>query len=78
MKNVSYEEYKKAFYKLAGDSSKEEMLSALSDYDFLVKLEDELYGYDIFKLSMTDEECIAFDNKNTEYCERLYSEIENS
>lgn len=78
MENVSYDEYKKEFYKLVDNSSKEEMLSALSDYDFLVKLENKLYGHDIFKLSMTDEECIAFDNKNTEYCERLCSEIENS
>lgn len=78
MENVSYEEYKKAFYKLMRNTSKEEMLRALNNYNFIVNLESKIYGYDIFKLSMTDEECIRFDNKNTEYCKRLCSEIENS
>lgn len=72
MKTFGYLEYKNSFFAFAGECSKDEYLAALSDYDFLEKFNDYMYGENWRE----SEEWEELDSVNTGYCEKLYEEIE--
>lgn len=75
MEILSYQDYKDSFFAFAGECSKNEYLAALSDYDFLEKFNDYMYGEDL--PGGESEEWEELDDVNTKYCERLYMEIDN-
>ena len=76
MKILGYLEYKNSFFAFAGECSKNEYLAALADYDFLEKFNDYMYGEDLPERE--SEEWEELDGVNTEYCGKLYGEIESS
>lgn len=75
MKILNYQAYKDSFFLFAGKCSQNKYLTALSDYDFLEKFNNYMYGKDLPRRESEDWE--KLDDVNTKYCEKLYGEIEN-